>query len=202
MKGIPRSTTRSALAGLAVAVLAGGASAQALRAGSAAPAFSLTNSEGSILYLKDLQANGPFFLYFINPEDPTNALAVTYIDRIAGAYAPAKAKWYGVIAARQDRAQAWQSEINPPYQLYLDPDLTTVRTLHIQSSPTVMLIDASGHIVKEWDGLSATALKDLNRTVARINHAKAQTIDLTNAPATTRFGAQYGNTTAGGARGR
>ena len=95
--------------------------------------------------------------------------AAPWIHRIIRSYVPGRAKWYGVIPEKEDRASSWQAEFNPPYRLLLDPELEATRLFKIESSPAIVLIGADGRIVKEWQGYSGFWLKDLNSYMAKVN---------------------------------
>ncbi|HEY0866439.1 MAG TPA: redoxin domain-containing protein [Fimbriimonas sp.] len=166
-------------------------SAQSWQFGDPAPEFSLMSTEGKRLFLRDLQNNGPIVLYFIRYGDAVNNQAAPWIHRIIKTYVPGRAKWYGVITEKRDRADSWQAEFNPPYRLLLDPEYQAVRAFKIESSPAIVLIGADGKIVKEWQGYSGYWLKDLNHYMARVNDSKFKYIDFNSTPSTTRYGAEF-----------
>lgn len=174
---------------LALVGVAGVAAAQGLRVGDKVPSFSVVGPDGKQVFLKDMQnAGSPIFLFFINDRDGTSASAAGYINKIAGAYTPSKVKWYGIINAREDRLRSYQSEMNPPYQLYMDPTLSAVQTFKAQGSPYVVLINKSGRVAHIWNGYSGANLKDLNRAVARANGRKVASIDFRRTPSTVQYG--------------
>jgi peroxiredoxin len=175
----------------AISVLTGAAPAQSWQAGDQAPEFSLMSTEGKRLFLRDLQNNGPIVLYFIRYGDAVNNQAAPWIHRIIRSYVPGRAKWYGVIPEKEDRASSWQAEFNPPYRLLLDPELEATRLFKIESSPAIVLIGADGRIVKEWQGYSGFWLKDLNSYMAKVNDSKKKRIDFSRTPSVTRYGVPF-----------
>ncbi len=173
---------------LALATVA--AQAQSWKAGDKAPAFSGSSLEGKRISLRDLQDEGPFFLFFIKPDDATSRQAETYISKIARAYAPNKVKWYGVLNSRPQNARSWMAEYNPPYKPILD-DGSMIQQFHVRSSPTVIQIGTNGKIIRQWVGYSGYWLKDLNKSVAKASGKKSKPIDFSKTPSVTRMGGDY-----------
>lgn len=165
---------------------------QGLTPGEPAPEFLIPSIEGKRLSLKDLRGEGVVFLYFIRDGDPVNNQAMNTIHRMIRAYYPNDyAKFFGVINADQNRARSWNAEINPPYKLLLDPKNELVYKYKIESSPAIVEIDASGRIVKEWQGFSGYWLKDLNGFLAKATRKPLQKFDFTKTPSVTQFGRPY-----------
>lgn len=177
----------------AIPVLAAGiAVAQTAQEGGPAPAVSVQNLAGDRISIHDMEGQGsPIFLFFINTQDNTSSSAANYIDKIAAAYVPSKTKWFGICNGPVDRVRAWQSELNPPYQVLVDPTLSSMQSFRAQSSPTIVEIGNDGTIMHVFTGYSASMLKKLNRTVAAANGVRPMRIDFSKAPGTTQFGNPY-----------
>lgn len=174
------------------ACAAGLAAAQGVQPGDPAPAFTVNNAAGKPVLLRDLRNQGsPFFLYFINDRDNVSGRASSFINRMVRSYTPSKVKWYGIINSREDRARSYLSEFNPPYQVYLDPQMTTVQLYGFQSAPAVVEIDGEGKVVKIWRGFSGWMLKDLNREIARVNGKRAKAFDFSRTPSVTQYGQAF-----------
>lgn len=165
---------------------------QSLTLGEQAPEFFIPSIEGKRLSLKDLRQEGVVFLYFIRDGDPVNNEAMNTIHRMIRAYYPNDhAKFFGIINADQNRARSWNAEINPPYKLLLDPKLELVYKYKVESSPAIVQIDASGKIVREWQGFSGYWLKDLNGYLSKATRRPLQKFDFSKTPSVTQFGRPY-----------
>jgi len=163
-----------------------------LKIGSPLPPFTAAGADGKKYLIKDLQNPGhTAFLYFINEADATSREMTSHFDRIVKAYQPGDIKVFGIINAREDKARSYQSEFQSPYQLLIDPTLSTIQLLGVKSAPTVVMIDESGNVGKVWAGYSATALKEINTAMAGGASGRAQTFDFGAAPSTTKYGAPY-----------
>lgn len=159
--------------------------------GEAAPKFTIMALDGTRRTIGQLKEEGPFFLYFIHDGDPVNSLAKRFVDRIAGAYMPARTKWYGVVDMKANRARSFNSEGVTPYKFLLDPDSSVRKLFKVESSPTVILVGSDGRIVKAWPGFSAYWLKDINAEAARVNRQPMKRLDFSKAPSVTIFGSGY-----------
>jgi peroxiredoxin len=177
---------------LAATLLSGVAAAQTVKEGQPAPMITVNNLAGDQITLKDMEKTGaPIFLFFINTQDNTSSAAAGYINRIAAAYVPSKTKWYGICNGPADSLRAYQSELNPPYQLMLDNSLASMQAFRAQASPTVAEISGDGTVMHLWVGYSASMLKHLNRAVALANGKKPAPLDFSRCPETTMFGHPY-----------
>ncbi len=153
--------------------------------------FSALSRSGKRMYIRDLVANGPAFLYFINQGDNTNSQFARELSRIQGAYGPSKTKWYGVINAERSRTDSWVAEFNPSYEVLMDPELSLVQLYGVESSPALLYIGADGQIIKQWMGFSGFWLKDINKFFADVEGRTMKYIDFNKTPSTTRYGNGY-----------
>lgn len=161
-------------------------------AGDLAPEFFIPSVEGKRLTLKDLRGEGIVFLYFIREGDPVNNEAMKMIHKLILAYYPNDhAKFFGVINTDMNRARAWMAEHNPPYKLLLDSRLEIVSKYRIESSPAIVEVDASGKIVKTWQGYSGYWLKDINGFLSKATRRPLQKFDWSKTPIVTQFGRPY-----------
>ncbi|WP_227624934.1 peroxiredoxin family protein [Fimbriimonas ginsengisoli] len=170
----------------------GTATAQGVTVGSRPARFSAMTIDGRQIFIRDLRNQGaPFFLYFINDRDNLSSRASTEINRMVRGYGKSKAKWYAISNAPADRARSYVVEFKPPYQVLMDDHLSTIQAFGIQNAPAVVMIDREGKVAKIWKGFSGPMLKDLNRTVARVNGKRVRWYDFSRAPSVTTFGEPF-----------
>jgi len=163
-----------------------------VKVGQPLPPFTASGIDGKKYLTSDLRNEGhPAFLYFINESDGTSRAMTSFFDRIVKAYQPGDTKVFGIINAREDKARSYQSEFQSPYQVLVDPNLSTINLLGVKSAPTVIMLDESGNVSKVWAGFSATALKEINTAMAGGAEGRAQTFDFGTAPSATKYGASY-----------
>jgi len=160
--------------------------------GKAVPPFTTLAIGGQRVSFDDMKGQGsPIFIYFINGSDPLSSQASNYINRIASAYSPSKTKWFGIINQPEEKVRSYQAEFNPPYQLLMDTNSSSMQLLGAQSSPTLVEIGSDGKIKREWTGLSAPLMKSINREVARANGMKPAEMDFSKLPSTTQVGLRF-----------
>lgn len=176
---------------LVVLALAAVAVPQGWKPGDEAPKVSFVSPDGKRLFLKDLQNQGPFFLYFIRRDDPVSARMTTMVNRMIRAYTPARTKWYGVIDEGGSRMSSWVSENRPPYRVFADEDGTIRRAFKIESAPAIVMIDPEGKIVQEWAGYSGYWLKNLNSYLAQVNRTPMKKFDFSRTPSVTEHGRPF-----------
>jgi hypothetical protein len=143
------------------------------------------------MFVRDLVANGPAFIYFIRHGDSVNDQFARQLHKIQAAYGPGKTKWYGIVNADRSRTDSWIAEFDPHYEVLMDPELSLVQLYGIESSPAVVLIGTDGKIIKQWMGYSGYWLKDLNKSIAQQENVKMANIDFNRTPSSTRYGARY-----------
>ena len=153
--------------------------------------FSAMSLTGKRMFVRDLVANGPAYLYFIRHGDTVNDQFARQLHRIQAAYRPGKTRWYGIVNVDRSRTDSWIAEFDPRYEVLMDPELSLVQLYGIESSPAVVLVGTDGKIIKHWMGYSAFWLKDLNKSMAQQEGAKPAGLDFRGAPSSTRYGARY-----------
>jgi peroxiredoxin len=174
------------------------AGAQGVSVGDKAPGFTVNEVSGRVWSLRDMRSQGsPLFLYFINDRDNLSSRASSYINRMVRAYTPSHVKWYGIINAREDRTRSYVTEFNPPYQVLMDRNMTAVQLYGLQNAPAVIMIDRQGRVAKIWRGFSGPMLKDLNRTLARVNGKRVKRLDFSRTPSVTQYGQPFIRARAG-----
>lgn len=185
-------TTYTILMGVLVgaALLAQGThiGAQGLKAGTKAPNFKATGSDGKSYTLASFTGKKlPTVFYFIGATCPVNAQAVKYYNRVAEAY-KGKINFVGVINANKEEYKTWQQRFKAPYLCLLDPDLKIIGAYKAERSPWTMLVDTKGNVVKEWMGYSVDEINALSASIAGATKMTAKKIDVSGAPDSPRAG--------------
>jgi hypothetical protein len=153
--------------------------------------FSAMSRTGKRMFVRDLVVNGPAFLYFIRHGDNVNNQFARELGRIQNAYGTTKTKWYGIINADRSRTDSWIAEIDPAYEVLMDPELSLVQLYGVESSPALLYIGADGQIIKQWMGYSGFWLKDINKFLADVEGVEMKKLDFSRTPSSTRYGAGY-----------
>ncbi|MEZ0326378.1 MAG: peroxiredoxin family protein [Fimbriimonas sp.] len=169
------------------ATLAAGGAQAPIKAGTVAPAFTSTGSDGKQHELKDYTAKGDLFLYFISDTCPVNAEAEKFYNRLSKAY-EGKATILGVINTTDKGYKAWQAKFKAPFVVVFDPDLRIIRSYKANASPWMVQVGKNGKVAKAWPGYSAPALKEINAAMAKVGEVPVAKIDFTGAPADMAFG--------------
>ncbi len=169
-----------------------------VKVGDPSPKFSALSMDGKRLFLKDLENEGPIFLYFLRDGDAVARKETAYIKQIVKAYTPSRSNWYAVINGREDRARSLAAEYALPFRILRDEDLSAVHAFGIQNSPAVVQISHTGKILGIWRGFSGYRLKAINKAAASVNRRKIHSIDFSSTPSTTEYGLDYMNPRKGG----
>jgi peroxiredoxin len=180
------------LLGLAMATaLVVGVSAQDLKVGASAPAFSGLASDGKTHSLETLMASGKASLiYFIGHECPVNGRAIKFYSQVAKGY-EGKINFVGIIDTDKAGYTTWQNNFKATYPVIFDKDLALIKTFKAKRSPWSVLLDKKGNVVKEWPGYSVPDINDLSKTIAKTAGVKTVKIDTTGAPKETRYGCPF-----------
>jgi len=167
------------------------ASAYQLKVGDKSPDFSAVSMSGRRLYLKDLQEQGPVFLYFVRDGESPCSQETPYIERMLKSYGATRSNWYGVLNSKDDQVRAFMAEYSPSFRVLKDEDMSMVHALGIRNAPTVVQIGAHGKVLHVWRGFSGTNLNEMNLAMAKANHQKASQLDFSQAPSTTIYGVDF-----------
>ena len=150
-------------------------------AGSSAPKFEASNSNGKMVNLQDLSQSKPIALVFIEKECPCSKDATPFYNQIQAAFGD-KAKVVGVINATASYAAEWAKKIGWKGQLVSDPELKIINAYNAKGSIYTSLIAANGTIVKSYPGYSRDMLSELNNKLASLVKITAPTLKLSQAP--------------------
>ena len=150
-------------------------------AGSSAPKFEASNSNGKMVNLQNLSQSKPIALVFIEKECPCSKDATPFYNQIQAAFGD-KAKVVGVINASATYAAEWAKKFGWKGQLVSDPELKIINAYNAKGSIYTSLIAANGTIVKSYPGYSRDMLSELNSKLASLVKITAPTLKLSQAP--------------------
>jgi peroxiredoxin len=187
MQTSTRGIVRWGALGLGLLLATGCGSVKTVAAGSQAPKFELSASDGKTHTLESLTTTGPVFFYGIKNGCPVNAKAEDYFDELARAYA-GKVTFVGVSNLNAKSFPDWNEEFEPSYPVLFDSKKGLISGLGMQRSPWLVQVDKSGAIVKSWPGYSEADLNAMNAAMAAAAGTAPAQLDFGLAPESTSYG--------------
>ncbi len=151
----------------ALLLLCTAASGFALEVGEAAPAFSLTSSEGASLNLDDFKDKGPLMMVFWATWCPVCKEEIPQIKKIADEFGPRGLAVVGVNVGVNDsprKMAAYKKKYNLDYPVAFDKGSRVTKTFGVVGTPTIMILDKRGVVRYR----SAAVPDDLGEHFARL----------------------------------
>ncbi len=135
-----------------------------IAAGDRFPPVALPDPEGQMRVLSHGWAGGPALFALAHGDCPTSRLALPYVDRLHRRRSPDTA----VVAILQEspasaRELARELDLGLPVVLDQDP-YVTAEQLGLETVPTLVHVDRSGHVVRVVEGFSRDELEELAAT--------------------------------------
>lgn len=181
MKPIPAAVCSVAVATAFFGALAFGAQDSQMKAGTKAPDFKATGTDGKTHTLASLSKSGDVHLYFIKIGCPVNHRAAPHFKKVAESYGP-KGNLVGIINGSPAEAKQWAKEYGAKFLILADPDMKIIRSYGAQHSPWAAAV-SKGKVSKVWDEGSAKTLSALNKLAAKNAGVKEVAMTFDGAPA-------------------
>jgi len=146
----------------------GGKQMAALAGGTAAPDFTLRNTEGKQFTLKDGLARGPVVLAFFKISCPVCQYALPYLERIYKAYGNKKVSIFGISQDKQRDTLGFMQEYGITFPVLLDDnDSYPVSNAYgLTNVPTIFWIAEDGEIEISSVGWSRKDVEEIHRRAA------------------------------------
>ena len=118
-----------------------------LGVGEAAPAFSLTSSEGASLNLEDFKNKGPLMLVFWATWCPVCKEELPQIKKIVDEFGPRGLAVIGINVGVNDSPRkmvAYKKKYGLEYPVAFDQDSRVTKAFGVAGTPTILILDKKG----------------------------------------------------------
>ena len=152
---------------------------QALQAGSMAPDFTLTATDGGSIHLLELLQHGPVVLAFFKVSCPVCQFAFPYYERLAQAHNHTGVTVLGICQNSEGEAVAFAGEYGVTFALAIDNDsngYAVSNAYGLTNVPTIFYITQSGEIEVSSVGWSKAELDDVNVRLSTRGEAQASSL--------------------------
>ena len=159
-------------------------------AGSPAPDFGATGSDGGTYRLSEVAKDGPAVLVFIKDGCPCSRAADPFLGRMQAAgrgWVP----FFGVIDGDLGVAGRWAGRMNTAFPILADPEMKIIRAYGAENSAYVAFVGRGGRIEKLWAGYSAAMLRELGERMRPWVRPGMEPFDVSDAPADLYAGCPY-----------
>ena len=138
-----------------------------LEAGARAPEFALGDADGQQYSLSGALKQGPLMLAFIKTTCPTCDLIMPYLNRLVEAYGGESWALWAISQDDSEASRRYAQRFKAGFPLVLDgAGWPTSRAYDPPVTPTLFLIEPSGHIEEVGIGFSKDDLNSLSGRIA------------------------------------
>jgi peroxiredoxin len=168
----------SRLSGALKKLFGGQDSMVTLRAGAAAPDFTVSTVDGGRFWLQEALKRGPVVLAFFKVSCPVCQYAFPYFERMYQANRDAKATFVGVSQDNAKDTQAFLKQFGATFPVALDDprDYVVSKAYGLTNVPTLFYIDSSGEIQISSVSWSKADVEAVNEKLAELRRQPAPTL--------------------------
>lgn len=148
---------------------------------SQAPTFELLTPYGISVSSKQLCADRPLLVFFIEQDCPCCVTAKDFVYKIAEAYR-SDLSVVGIINTDAKGAELWRSKVKPGFTILVDPKMETIQSFKADRGVYTTLVAPGGKIEKAYAGYSKSMLQDLVTRIALLAKVPKQSLEFQTAP--------------------
>ncbi|HRJ27060.1 MAG TPA: TlpA disulfide reductase family protein [Fimbriimonadaceae bacterium] len=144
--------------------------------------FQLKDVSGKVQTLQSLAPGKPAVIVLIKDQCPCNLDSQPLLNRLQTMHAP-NAQFIGIINSGDSQvARSYAKVTSVNYPILLDPEVEVAKAHNAKRSVYLILVNASGRIVKIYPGYSDAILTELNSKLAQLTGQPEQPYDPGYAP--------------------
>ena len=140
----------------------------ALKAGSAAPLFTLRGTEGKTYSLAEALERGPVLIAFFKVSCPTCEYTFPFLERLFQQFRASVIQLWAISQDDARSSQSWAREYGATFPILIDEyPYETSHAYGIKYVPTLFLIAPNGRIEFMGDGFAKADLLGIQRCFAK-----------------------------------